>query len=102
MCRSHATVAARKNVTVVSISCHSGATVRVLSSQICGGSHWSRTIYIYIYIYIEREREMHLIWHMRVPLIFALCGTNTYGERECATHITISLSPYDFVTYINI
>src|SRR3954470_13759334 len=44
---------------------------------------------------------MHLIWHMRVPLIFAPCGTITWGERGWAPHSTNSLSPCDCATYAN-
>src|SRR3954462_1882107 len=44
---------------------------------------------------------MHLIWHMRFPLIFAPCGTITWGERGWAPHSTNSLSPCDCATYAN-
>ena len=46
-------------------------------------------------------RKMHLIWHMRVSLIFAPCGTITWGERGWAPHSTNSLSPCDCATYAN-
>src|SRR5436190_9618997 len=51
-----------------------------------------------IYIYMI---EMHLILHMRVPLIFCPCGTITWGERRWAPHSTNSLPPCDCATYAN-
>src|SRR5438270_12507768 len=47
------------------------------------------------------KRKMHIILHMRVPLIFAPCGTITWGERGWAPHSTNSLSPCDYATYAN-
>src|SRR3954466_9058992 len=44
---------------------------------------------------------MHLILHMRVPFIFAPCGTITWGERGWAPHSINSLSPCDCATYAN-
>src|SRR3954466_13756983 len=50
---------------------------------------------------IYTMRKMHLIWHMRVSLIFAPCGTITWGERGWAPHSTNSLPPCDCATYAN-
>ena len=48
---------------------------------------------------------MHLIWHNHMgrerveSLIFAPCGTITWGERGWAPHSTNSLSPCDCSPY---